>query len=232
MITDTSPATRAVDVVNDFFGSALDSLADWCDELAADLAAVPIGRLTASGLDDMVRPYAARTLADARTPAYGAGFVAATDLLPGVGQHLSWWQGPDGELLTQASRTFNTWQLDYSEFEWFRVPLLTGRPHIAGPGVDYLCCEEYTMTVAIPVLIGGRFAGIAGLDLLVDSIERRLIPLLRGEGSAITLINEFDRVILSTDLRLETGASIYRSPSDDYAHRHRCGNLPLAVVTH
>lgn len=221
---------RVVGLVGDFFEAALTCLSGWRDDLAADLAAVDLGRLTVARLDELVRPYAAATLSDPAVPAYGAGFVAAIDLLPELRQHLSWWQGPGHDKLVLASRSLNKEQLDYSEFEWYRVPLQTGRAHVAGPSVDYLCCDEYTMTAALPVLVDGRFVGIAGLDLLVDDIERHLAPLLRHERDTITLVNDLGRVIYSTDLRLETGASVRGRRSRRSIRRRRFDALPLTLL--
>lgn len=221
---------RAVALVGAFFGAALDSLRGWREDLATELGAIDDGRLTVHRLDELVRPYAATTLADPRVPAYGAGFVAAVDLIPGVRQHLSWWQGPDHDKLVLASRSLNRSQLDYTEFEWFRVPMETGAAHIAGPSVDYLCCDEYTMTAALPVLVDDRFVGIIGLDLLVDDIERHLAPLLRREQTKITLINALDRVIVSTDLRIEAGASMHRTTPAKGVHRRHCESLPITLL--
>ena len=221
---------HAVELVDAFFGAAFDCLQGWRDDLAADLAAVDESRLTVPRLDEIVRPYAAATLSDPRIPAYGAGFVAALDLIPGVRQHLSWWQGPEHDKLTLASRSLNKTRLDYTEFEWFRVPMQTGEAHIAGPSVDYLCCDEYTMTAALPVMIADRFVGIAGLDLLVDDIERHLSPLLRRDQTKITLVNDLDRVIVSTDVRIEAGASLHRRTPPQGIHRRRCEALPMTVL--
>ena len=217
-------------MVRGFFDSALEGPARWHDGLVRDLSAVPYGKLTAARLDEVVRPYAAATLSDRRVPVYGAGFVAATDLLPDRRQHLSWWQGPDGGKLTLTTSSFNKERLDYSEFEWYRIPMHRRQPHIAGPSVDYLCCDEYTMTAAVPVMIGDRFLGIAGVDLLVSSVERHLLPLLRREQREITLINDMDRIILSTDLHLETGGSVHRRPTAQHTRRERCGSHPLTLL--
>ena len=226
----TATVDRAAEVVETFFGAALDCLAGWNASLARDLAEASAGPLPVSRLDDIVRPYAAITLSEPRIPVYGAGFVAASDLLSGVRQHLSWWQGPGRDKLALAARGFNKEQLDYREFEWYRVPMETGEPHIAGPSVDYLCCDEYTMTASMPVMIDGHFVGITGLDLLLDHVERDLAPQLRGEPGPITLVTDLDRVVISTDIDIETGASMYRRTLPKSTQRRRCGSLPLTLL--
>jgi hypothetical protein len=214
-------------LVCDFFDTAFAALEEWKDDFAGELAGATDGtRLTSARLDDLVRPYAATTLSETRVPVYGAGFIAAIGLLRDARGHLSWWQGPDREQLSLAWSIINKEHLDYSEFEWYRVPMITGKAHLSGPSVDYLCSDEYTMTVATPVTIRGAFAGVAALDLLVDSVERHLVPLLRRETVRATLINSSDRIIVSTDPALAAGDAIGRAGS---AERHSCGSLSLLV---
>ena len=225
--TQQRPAVARL--VCDFFDTAFEVLEAWNADFASELAgATDDARLTSARLDDMVRPYAATTLSEARIPVYGAGFVAAIGLLRDARGHLSWWQGPDREQLSLAWSIINKEHLDYSEFEWYRVPMITGKSHLSGPSVDYLCSDEYTMTIATPVTIRGSFAGVAALDLLVDSVERHLVPLLRRETDRATLINSSDRIIVSTDPTLAAGDSIGRAGTDS-AERHSCGSLSLLI---
>ncbi|MFC7620075.1 cache domain-containing protein [Microlunatus sp. GCM10028923] len=226
--TQRRPA--AARLVCDFFDTAFDVLESWKPDLAGDLAAVPDAtRLTSARLDELVRPYAAQTLSETRIPVYGAGFIAAIGLLRDARGHLSWWQGPDREQLSLAWSIINKEHLDYSEFEWYRVPMMTGKAHLSGPSVDYLCSDEYTMTIATPVSIRGRFVGVAALDLLVDSVERHLVPRLRQEiDDRATLINSADRIIVSTDPNLAAGDPVSRAGADA-AVRHSCGSLALLI---
>lgn len=220
----------AAQLVCDFFDTAFALLEDWKPDLAGELAAATTdGPLTIARLDDLVRPYAALTLSETRIPVYGAGFIAAIDLLRDARGHLSWWQGPDREQLSLAWSIINKEHLDYSEFEWYRVPMATGKAHLSGPSVDYLCSDEYTITISTPVSIRGTFAGVAALDLLVDSVERQLVPALREESDRATLINSSDRIIASTDPHLAPGDSLGRSGSRSAGRRHRCGSLSLLL---
>ena len=225
--TQRRPAVARL--VCDFFDAAFAALEAWKADFASELeAATDDTLLTAARLDDLVRPYAASTLSETKIPVYGAGFIAAIGLLRDARGHLSWWQGPDREQLSLAWSIINKEHLDYSEFEWYRVPMITGKAHLSGPSVDYLCSDEYTMTIATPVTIRGSFAGVAALDLLVDSVERRLVPLLRRESERATLINSSDRIIVSTDPSLAAGDSIGRSGADS-TERHSCGSLSLLL---
>ena len=38
----------------------------------------------------------------------------------------------------------------------------TGERAITGPYVDYLCTDQYTLTFTAPLVVDGRFLGVAG----------------------------------------------------------------------
>ncbi len=226
----TSVTAAPVDVVSEYFGRALDALASWKDLLAADLAAAHRrGPVTSDALDALVAPYAWRTFDSIELPIYGTGFVAALDSLADARSHLAWWQGAARTKLVLASQSVNKEHIDYSELEWYRVPLATGETHVAGPYVDYLCSDEYTITVAAPVMIDGEFAGVAALDLLIDRVERDLTPQLAALGGDFSIINGVGRVVISTNPRHETGDRI---TGDDLAafERFHCPNIALDVL--
>lgn len=226
----TTRTPCAVDVVTEYFTAALDSLASWTDALAGDIeSARAAGPVTRARLDAIVEPYALQTLAEPALPVYGAGFIAALDLLADARSHLAWWQGPQRARLTLATQSVNKEHIDYSDLEWYRVPALSGTPHIVGPYVDYLCSDEYTITTAVPVQIGGEFIGVTGLDLLIESVERELTPLLLATGRDVTVVNGVGRVVLSTNPQRATGDSL-RGPTLDALERIACDGIPLSVV--
>jgi len=107
--------------------------------------------------------------------------------------------------------------------------MLTGEAHIAGPYVDYLCSDEYTITVAAPVSIDDEFVGVTGLDVLIDTVERDLTPRLVKLGSAITIVNSAGRVVVSTNRRVATGESLRGDGYRD-AERVPCVRTPLEIV--
>jgi len=229
----TIPATQSpVDLVTDYFGRAITALETWKPLLAADIAGVrATGPLTSEKLDDLVEPYAHRTFDSLDLPVYGAGFIAALHSLSDAGSHLAWWQGAERTKLILASQSVNKEHIDYSELEWYRVPQATGEAHVAGPYVDYLCSDEYTITVAAPVAIDDDFIGVAGLDLLIDRVEHDLTPRLAGFDAHVTIINGVGRVLLSTDARRETGDTL-RGGDLDAFERYACPGMALEVLLH
>lgn len=230
-IASTTTAQQAASIVQDYFDTPIRALIGWVDPLAAKVAdAQRSGGLTRARLDTLVEPYALQTLDLVAVPLYGAGFIAAIDLLTDAHSHLAWWQGEDRRQLVLASQTVNKENIDYSELEWYRVPMSTGEPHVAGPHVDYLCSDEYTITIAVPVDVEGTLIGVAGVDVLVSSVERDLTPRFTTLGQhQVTLVNAFDRVVISTDPRRATGDSVRGSELAEFP-RAACPGLALTLI--
>ena len=72
----------------------------------------------------------------------------------------------------------------YIKAEWFKLPMATGQPHVTGPYIDLLCTDEYVLTFTHPLYKDGDFAGVVGLDVTAQSLERATLGLLRGIGPA------------------------------------------------
>ncbi|MGB3376141.1 MAG: cache domain-containing protein [Microbacterium sp.] len=228
--TTTKAPTDAARIVEDYFGSPIRTLQEWVDPCASELSAlVGEGTLNRARLDAVVQPYALRTLALQDVPVYGAGFIAAIDLLADAQSHLAWWQGEDRRKLVLASQSVNKEHIDYSELEWYRVPMSTRMPHVAGPYVDYLCSDEYTITIAVPVISDAAPLGVAGLDLLVAEVERELTPRFAALGQQVTLTNGIGRVVVSTDPRCATGDSV-RGGRLAELPRIPCAGVALDVI--
>ncbi|MFE8949991.1 cache domain-containing protein [Streptomyces sp. NPDC007856] len=132
----------------------------------------------------------------------GVGFVAAPGLLTDVPAWLEWWQsGADGDvrpLLLDLDPGQSAYS-DYTHWDWFALPRDTGRRAVAGPYVDYLCSDEYSLTLSEPVLIQGRFAGVAAADVYLRHFETAVLPLLRRLPRPAHLVNARGRVAASAD---------------------------------
>jgi hypothetical protein len=132
----------------------------------------------------------------------GVGFVAAPGLLTDVPVWLEWWQsGADGDvrpLLLDLDPGQSAYS-DYTHWDWFALPRDTGRRAVAGPYVDYLCSDEYSLTLSEPVLIQGRFAGVAAADVYLRHFETAVLPLLRRLPRPARLVNARGRVAASAD---------------------------------
>ncbi|WP_411720043.1 cache domain-containing protein [Mycetocola sp.] len=220
-----SALDSAAGIVSAYFGRLLPMLEEHASRLAREITEQG-GKLTVSRVDDIVEPHARAILDFVSEPIYGAGFIATVGVLADAPSHLAWWQGEDRRKLVFPARSVKQ-GIDYRELEWFRVPLLSGKSHVAGPYVDYLCSDEYTMTAASPVTVDGTFVGVAGLDVLIETIERRLTPPLRALRTSLVLVNGVSRVLVSTDPRFSAG-DVLRP--DLVRERRACEAVALEVV--
>lgn len=221
---------EAARIVDDYFSGPTHSLIDWVGPFAERVAEARRSEaLTGGRIDALVEPHALDTLAIPDAPVYGAGFIAAIDLPADARSHLAWWQGADRKQLVLAAQSLNKEDIDYSELEWYRIPMSTGRPHMAGPYVDYLCSDEYTITIAVPAEIDGERIGVAGLDMLVAEVERDLLPRFAALDRAVTVINSIGRIVVSTDPQCATGDAV-RSTRWAELPRFACADVPLDVI--
>lgn len=200
--TTAAGADRCADAVTAYFEALFDSLG----VIAAAVVEAFAQRrpISATDLSDLVHPHAAATLA--RHPVVGAGFVARPGWLADRDLYLAWWQGEDRTLLAERGVPLGHHVFDYTRHEWFQVPLTTGRAHVTGPYVDYVCTDEYVLTATAPVVVGGRMVGVVGADTLLETFEGLLAEPLRG-GDAV-LVNGHDRCVVAADPLLRSGQRV------------------------
>lgn len=196
--------TAVVAQFDDFIDGVFAPLEAWLPKLQSDLGtALKQGPLNGAQLTALVEKDAHSVLRSAERPIYGAGFCATADVV-NEGNPLAWWQGPDRALL--ASSTFGPGQaaIDLHRLEWYRVPAQSLERHVAGPFVDYLCSNEITLTVSLPLSLDEQFSGVMCADVVIASIEEQFLPLLNQFDEA-AIINLNGRVVVSTDAEHETG---------------------------
>lgn len=176
----------------------------------------------------------------------GAGFVSAPHVLTDSEFGFEWWTGSGGEPPTQLFISLDPGSenfLDYTRQSWFTVPRDTGRRHINGPYVDYLCTDEYTLTFTIPVFRAGAFAGVVGADVYVREFERTVRRRLLAVGRRAALLNAQGRVIVSNSVRQATGSLVREVDVPAWwtagaeplttaggATLRRCGDSPIALL--
>ncbi|MFT4469422.1 cache domain-containing protein [Arthrobacter sulfonylureivorans] len=188
--------------VTGFFEEILAEVASWVPvlaELFADPARPPGGKQVTTTM----QPLAAALVKRGEWPVVGAGFVAADQVVADAAWHMAWWQGETMERLVLPALASASDA--YMRREWFTRPMATGRPHVTGPYVDFLCTDEYTMTMTVPVAAGGRRVGVAGADVFVESLEPLLLPALKKLHPAASLVNHVGRVVVSADAQLAAG---------------------------
>ena len=203
-------ARRVADVIDPVF-AVID---EWRDEAERRLAADPEPR--ASAFDPVVSDLVAGELERAGTLITGAGFVAAPGYLADAPWHLAWWLSGNSPFPADAARGIRRLDAvsdpdaesfrDYTTLEWWRVPARTGSRHLTGPYVDYLCTDDYTVTITTPVRVDGEMVGLVGADVYVARLEQVLLPVLRAADRTCTIVNASSRIVASTETHRATGA--------------------------
>lgn len=195
--------------IDAFFARIFEVLAGWQPRLRAGLEErIRQGDLTSAALDALIERDAHAAIDDPSLPVYGAGFIAASGVVVDDGNPLAWWQGPRKARLVGRGGVGSTSGVDFIEYrrlEWYRIPQLTGRRHVAGPYVDYLCSTEINITIAHPMVIEGRFVGVSCIDVLAEALEQVLLPHLEAASHPVSVLNPDGRIVVSSDPSRATG---------------------------
>lgn len=173
----------------------------------------------------------------------GAGYAAAPGILADSTYWLQWWSDYDRPATRTARRLHVELDpagelfRDYTELGWFSVSARSGSRHIAGPYVDYMCTDQYTLTFSVPVRRAGRFAGIIGADVYADDVERLAMARMTRHPGPCALVNGSGRVVAAVHTDLAPGQRM-RMPFRGDATVPTAGDLvrqiadlPLYVVT-
>jgi DNA-binding FadR family transcriptional regulator len=224
----------AVDYVSAAFAEVFSRVGIARTELTERLAA--IAPLTSETVDAQVQTSALTELNDYAGLVVGAGFVAAPGLLVDTRWHLSWWVAPATDTrgkvqparqLTIVEDQESEFFRDYTRLEWWRGATDGSPRHVTGPYVDYLCTDEFILTLTMPVVVDGTLLGVAGADVSVAALEKRFLPGLNRLGVRVSIVNADDRVVLSSDPALAPG-SVLR----DIRAEHALTGVPLRLVEH
>lgn len=232
-----APHPAAADITA-HFTRIIDTLDDWTVPLGALFAAAGDRRPTHQEADAVIEPLAGAALDAPGSAVVGAGFIAAEDVLSNARWHMAWWQGA-AKLRLMSVSPAEAGEI-YARREWFTTPLEARRPHITGPYVDFLCTDEYTVTLSVPLLAPAP-SGIVGADMFVAQLEPSIGPLLGRISPTASLVNRSGRVLVSADPRIASGTVLtdpWAPGQHDVAAREdgrllpltACGDLPLAIA--
>jgi hypothetical protein len=181
-------------------------LTAWAADTGAALAAMS-GKVTGTAVDKLIRPVVEELEQLPGGYAAGAGFIANAGLLGPERSYIAWWQGPDLEHVDALANFSPNSISRYVKAEWFRIPVETGRAHVTGPYVDFLCTDEYVLTFTHPVFTrpDGPVAGIVGIDVTVQRLERGAMAALRRIGGRATLATADGRAVVSAASDIDAG---------------------------
>ena len=155
-----------------------------------------------------LRPAIDRQLLSNGTFGCGGGVIMEPGCLADREMHLEWWYLADGGKTLPLRPYFDLGRenfYDYTAMPWFSRPRSTGTRSVEGPYVDLYGTNMYVLTFTMPILVQGRFIGVAGLDVSLHNVERLLVrSLMRLEHEAL-LIAIDGRVIASNSANWMVG---------------------------
>ncbi|BBH45760.1 hypothetical protein KU43P_22370 [Pseudomonas sp. KU43P] len=130
----------------------------------------------------------------------GTGVVLEPGALEDSGMYLEWLRVAAPNRTAPLTLNFNQRSesfYNYQNMPWFNQPKATNQNVVIGPYVDLYGADMYILTFATPILVQGRFIGIAGADIALNRFERLLLAdLMKLENEAL-IVSEEGRVIAS-----------------------------------
>ncbi|BBY28504.1 cache domain-containing protein [Mycolicibacterium sediminis] len=97
---------------------------------------------------------------------------------------------------------------DYAALRWFTAAKDTGAPTLSGPFIDTWGADDYTVTVSLPVSNDSTLLGVIAVDVDVRRFIESLTAEMAEISAPLALVNESDRVVVSTEPSLSTGLPI------------------------
>jgi hypothetical protein len=139
----------------------------------------------------------------------GAGYAVAYE---GSGDPpaMVWWVHR-GESVAERTHSVDSESetfYDYASLRWFRTAVVSGGPTLSGPFIDTWGSDDYTVTVSLPVPGPSGPRGVVAVDVDVRRLIESLTADLQRMTTPVALVNESDRVVVSTLPSLSTGLPI------------------------
>lgn len=191
--------------------AVLDSVAVTLNELAERVAARFAESVPAADDIDDLDPSLVDALGADPGARAGIGFVFAPGAVRGRTRMLHWYWQTDSQPPARLRANVDPNEpefYDYTMAGWYRQPYTRSKANLTGPYVDYICSNEYVFTMAVPILVGDFFVGLAAADLRAAQIERALTEHLALADSPLVIANDEGRIIASNVGGAVPGAKI------------------------
>ena len=145
------------------------------------------------------------------TAASGIGIVLRPGALADRERWIHWFWRPPGRPVERLRVNLDPVgydSYDYTTTEWYRRGREAGVASLVGPYVDYVCSNEYVVTLTVPIGEGADFVGLAGVDVRVALLEELLLPNLVGVDGTVVVVTTEGRVVSSTSPTLPPGTTV------------------------
>ncbi len=202
-------ADDCADNINASIGNVFDQLAILAD-VVADIwkREAAFGRKPSSKDLAVLKPMIDAQLETPCSCIHGTGVVLEPGELEDREMYLEWWRMGSAGKVVPMTLNFNRRSesfYNYQDKQWFARPKATGNNVVVGPYVDLYGADMYIMTFSLPILIEGRFVGIAGADIALHRFERILLSsLIKMEHEAL-IVSEDGRVIAANTANWAVG---------------------------
>lgn len=164
----------------------------------------------------------------------GTGVALAPALLMDAQLWIDWWVIDSAGTVSATVFDFDPRSLDFYDYttaEWYLAPRRGEDRSLVGPYVDFSGLNDYIVTATTPVSVDGRFVGVAGADLRVDEIERRLYTANRHFGGELVVVNSSERIVASTSTRYIVGSVFRPNPAPPTPYpRERLAGVSWSVI--
>lgn len=222
-------ATPVVDAVSTMLDGVFGHVRAVCDDLRACFDRCGDDAVTRRDLASL-QPRLHAALGHSGGLLRGTGVVLAPARLMDARLWIDWWVIDREGIVHPTYFEFDERSLDYYDYtraEWYLSPESGTLLSLVGPYVDFNGIDDYIVTATSPMLVDGQFVGVAGADLAVDEIERRLNAANRSFGVELVVTNASNRIVASMSARHVAGALL---PAEANAQRFTVSGLPWSVV--
>ncbi|KAB1640963.1 cache domain-containing protein [Gulosibacter chungangensis] len=162
----------------------------------------------------------------------GAGLIFPVEIQKPGKARLEWWIRSGIEFVRQkfnldpSSGQF----YDYEILEWWQGGYREERRSIAGPYIDHLGVDDYIVTMTVPAYADGKKIGVAGMDMVMNEVETKLLRMLAPLGPGTALLNRHNSVIVGNSGSLSTGILVAQIPQGYARTRIDSPGLDLSLI--
>lgn len=163
----------------------------------------------------------------------GLGMIFSKDYVADRSSLLEWWVQDRDKIRQQEFMTDPESPLfyDYEQLEWFQGGFSERSRTIAGPYIDHLGVNKYVTTWTTPLILSGKTIGVVGVDLLVETVEKALLPyFLQAKSGKAALVNTSSQVIVSTFGNYPSGTLLETQPDGHILLPITIGELKLQLL--
>jgi DNA-binding FadR family transcriptional regulator len=160
-------------------------------------------------LDDAVR-----SLIERDDMTEGAGFIFAPGYIDGLDRYIEWLHRAD-ERITRLRFNLDTDSVhfyDYLQMDWYTLARERNSRSVYGPFLDFAGADYYVVTLTAPLTHDGEFVGVAGADLRMAELERRLMAIVDTSVDDTVLVNSERAVLAANTPRWVAGSRLPEVP--------------------